>query len=70
VTVVSFVAKSLPKDDPELYRINLEAARKARGDGGDAHPVVYVEIEALLPPRSRLVNPRVTARPSLSFTAA
>lgn len=53
----------LPRDDPELYRINLEAARRAQRER-DAHPVVYVEIEALAPPRSRLVNPRLTAQPS------
>ena len=53
----------LPGDDPELYRINLEAARKAQQER-NAHPVVYVEIEALAPPRSRLVNPRLTLQPS------
>lgn len=60
----------LPKDDPELYRVNLEAAQRAQDDGGNAHPVVYVEIDALTPPRSRLVNPRVTAQPSLSLATA
>ncbi|MFQ6101819.1 MAG: DUF5647 family protein [Anaerolineae bacterium] len=54
----------LPQDDPELYRINLGAARRARSEG-NAHPVIYVEIEALVPPRSRLVNPRLTHQPSL-----
>lgn len=55
----------LPKDDPELYSINLEAAQKAsRRD--DTPPVVYVEIEALAPPRSRLVNPYLTSRPTYS----
>lgn len=57
----------LPKDDPELYQINLEAARKARRPGV---PVVYIEIEAVAPPRSRLVNPRLTTRPSLRPVAA
>ena len=33
----------LPKDDPELYRINLETARKAQPVG--AQNLVYVEIE-------------------------
>lgn len=33
----------LPKDDPELYRINLETAREARQVG--AQDLVYVEIE-------------------------
>jgi hypothetical protein len=51
----------LPKDDPELYRINLESAQKAQE--GNQSRVVYVEIEALAPPRSRLVNPRLIARP-------
>lgn len=59
----------LPRDDPELYRINLEAAQRARC-GGDGRPVVYVEIEALAPPRSRLVSPRLTAHPSLSLATA
>ena len=51
----------LPRDDPELYRINLEAAQQA----GQTGPVVYVEIEALAPARSRLVKPRLTPRPEL-----
>jgi hypothetical protein len=59
----------LPQDDPELYRINLNAAQKAREEG-ETVPVVYVEIEALAPPRSRLVNPRLTAPSSLRPTAA
>ena len=33
----------LPKDDPELYRINLETARKVQQVG--AQNLVYVEIE-------------------------
>ena len=59
----------LPKDDPELYRINLEAARRAQREEG-ARPAVYVEIEALAPPRSRLVNPRLTPYPSLLLSIA
>ena len=51
----------LPQDDPELYRINLEAARREK----KVHPVVYVEIKALAPPRSRLIHPRLTRQPSL-----
>ena len=35
----------LPKDDPELYRINLAAAQKARQVKDNAS-VVYVEIES------------------------
>lgn len=59
----------LPKDDPELYRSNLEAARRAQSED-DAHLVTYVEIEALAPPRSRLINPRLTLQSSfLSSTA-
>lgn len=51
----------LPKDDPELYKINLESARHV-SDG----PVIYVEIEALRPSRSRLINPRLTRQPALT----
>ena len=54
----------LPKDDPQLYRINLAVARKARRKDRAAK-IVFIEIDALTPPRSRLVNPRVKARPSL-----
>lgn len=53
----------LPKDDPELYRINLDAAQKAR-PVREKNPVVYVEIEAMAPPRSRLVNPHLTMQPT------
>jgi len=55
----------LPKDDPELYRINLEAAQTAVKSG----PVVYVEIKALAPARSRLVQPRLRTRPGLRVAA-
>jgi len=54
----------LPKDDLELYRANLRAAQKM-SQADEATPVVYVEIEALSPPRSRLLNPRLTTRPSM-----
>jgi hypothetical protein len=57
----------LPRDDPELYRINLEAAERAQCEG-DAHPVVFVEIDALAPPRSRVINPRLTMHPPLSLS--
>lgn len=50
----------LPKDDSELYKINLEAAQQHSDS-----PVIYVEIESLLPSRSRLVNPRLTMQPLL-----
>jgi len=50
----------LPKDDPELYRTNLRASQKR----GSETPIVYIEIEALAPPRSRLINPRMTRTPS------
>ena len=59
----------LPHDDPELYRINLEAAQKT-SQASEAEPVVYVKIEALAAPRSRLVNPRLTRQPSLRLAAA
>ncbi len=55
----------LPKDDPELYRVNLNASQKASRHG-EAPPVVYVEIEALAPARSRLVNPYLTSHPTYS----
>jgi hypothetical protein len=55
----------LPKDDPELYRINLDAAQKAR-PVREKNPVIYVEIEAMAPPRSRLVNPHLTMQPAVT----
>ena len=55
----------LPKDDPELYRINLETAQTAAKAG----PVVYVEFKALAPARSRLVQPRLRTRPGLRAVA-
>jgi hypothetical protein len=59
----------LPKDDPDLYRINMEAAQKAHQESG-VESVIYVEIEAVAPQRSRLVNPRLTTRPSAYRIAA
>lgn len=59
----------LPLDDLELYRINLDAARKAH-QVGEGTPVIYVEIEALAPPRSRLVNPRLTTQLTLRPSVA
>ena len=56
----------LPKDDPELYRLNLEAAQGADRPG----PIVYVEIKALAPARSRLVQPRLRTQPALRLSAA
>ena len=46
----------LPEDDPELSRRNQEISKVQREPG---QPVVYVRIEKLLPPLSRLVNPRI-----------
>jgi len=46
----------LPEDDPELSRRNLEISKAQREPG---QPVIYVRIEKLLPPLSRLVNPRI-----------
>jgi hypothetical protein len=46
----------LPEWDPELREINLRLVEEQREPG---QPVVYVRVEALLPSRSRLVNPRV-----------
>lgn len=54
----------LPQDDPELYLINLNTAQKALQTGENV-PIVFVEIEALAPPRSRLVNPRLTTEAPL-----
>ena len=54
----------LPKDDPELYRVNLETAHKLQAEG-KAASVVFLEVEALAPARSRLINPHLTVRPSL-----
>lgn len=52
----------LPKGDPELCRINREAAERAKAIEDEPHrPVVFIEIEQLLPARSRLVGPRVVA---------
>lgn len=48
----------LPDDDPELSERNIEFAKIQREPG---QPVVYVRIEKLLPPLSRLVNPRIEA---------
>ena len=52
----------LPKYDPELYQINLKTVESARHEDDDL-PVVYIEIEALAPSRSRLINPYMTSRP-------
>jgi len=59
----------LPKDDPELYRVNLETARKAQAEG-KASCIVFLEVEALAPARSRLVNPHLTVQPSTRPVAA
>lgn len=54
----------LPKDDLELYRANLEAARRpSQNDDVPNRPVVYIEIDGLAPIRSRIINPRVRAIP-------
>jgi hypothetical protein len=53
----------LPKDDPALYRFNLESAQNNQHTSGDS--VVFVEIEALKPHLSRLVNPQMTLEPIL-----
>ncbi|MBI4771962.1 MAG: hypothetical protein HY784_16500 [Chloroflexi bacterium] len=53
----------LPKDDPELYQANLDTARRAREQDRMAC-LVFVEIDALAPPRSRLINPHLRTQPS------
>jgi len=50
----------LPKDDPELSRVNREVAESQRALEPDV-PVVFVEFERLAPVRSRLVRPRIAA---------
>ena len=45
-----------PEEDPELCKKNLELAQAHREPG---QPVVYIRVEKIAPPRSRLVNPRV-----------
>jgi hypothetical protein len=46
----------LPEDDPDLSAKNLEISRLQREQG---QPVIYVRIEKVLAPLSRLVNPRI-----------
>ena len=46
----------LPEEDPELCEKNLEIT-KARQEPGQS--IVYIRVEKIAPPRSRLVNPRV-----------
>lgn len=48
----------MPEVDPELCAKNLELAKARREPG---QPLVYVRVEKVAPPRSRLVNPRVEA---------
>jgi hypothetical protein len=50
----------LPKDDPELSRINRETAESHR-DAEPGIPLVFVEFERLESARSRLVRPRIAA---------
>ncbi len=49
----------LPKDDPQLYQLNLAAARKARKARRKDRtaPIVFVEVDAPAPTHSRLINP-------------
>ena len=46
----------LPEYDRELYKANLELAKKrlAKGD-----KIIFVRIKKLAPPRSRIVRPRI-----------
>jgi hypothetical protein len=46
----------LPEEDSELCAKNQEMAIARQQPG---QPLVYVRVEKLTPPRSRLVNPRV-----------
>lgn len=50
----------LPEDNPELCKENLKIAKKSgKIDDVKDRPIVYVKIEKLAPPRSRIVNPRL-----------
>lgn len=61
----------LPKDDPELCKVNREAAEKAKMiDDEPNRPLAYVEIERLRPIRSRLVGPRLVRLPHLETQPA
>jgi hypothetical protein len=54
----------LPKDDPELYRMNLEASYVSRqNDDMPDRPVIYIEFDGLAPARSRIKNPRLRTKP-------
>lgn len=46
----------LPKDDLGFCEKNMKLARQITGRG---EVVVYVEFDALVPQKSRLVNPRI-----------
>ena len=46
----------LPEEDVELSEKNLELAQMRREPD---QPVVYIKVEKISPPRSRLVNPRI-----------
>ena len=46
----------LPEEDPERCAKNRELGEARREPG---QPLVYVRVEKVAPPRSRLVNPRV-----------
>ncbi len=57
----------LPGDDPELARINREAAEAAsRLDDVPNRPVIYVAFDRLAPARSRLEHPHLLDSPSVS----
>ena len=59
----------LPRDDPELYAINLKGAQ-IHQERGEESQTVFVEIEGLAPVQSRLLRPRVTPQPALSSVPA
>ena len=50
----------LSEEDPELCEKNIELARTRREPG---QSLVYIRVEKVSPPRSRLVNPRVEVVP-------
>jgi hypothetical protein len=55
---VQYCQRGAMKDDPELYRLNFETAQQALSNDATLN-LIYVEIDALAPPRSRLINPRL-----------
>jgi len=61
----------LPKYDPELAQINRSAAESGQElDDEPGRPVVHIEVEKLLPARSRLVSPRLVSPTPIALRTA